>query len=212
MPRPSRLAALAAAIALTLTQPSADALADEQTYVIDAGASTMEVAAYAAGLLSGLAHDHTIAVPDLAGAVRFDASNPRAARVELRIDAAGLRVEDDVDEDDRQEIKQSMDEEVLEVGDHPLIAFTSTGVEVLERRGERLVLEVTGELQLHGRTRAHTLKVEVAPAGGGAIVCSGRTELRQTDYGIEPYSALLGALAVEDVVELTFRITARPQR
>jgi hypothetical protein len=54
-----------------------------------------------------------------------------------------------------------------------------------------------GELTLNGRTRP------VAYSFDGA---EGRAEVKQTDFGIKPYSALFGTLKVADVVEVKARI------
>ena len=40
----------------------------------------------------------------------------------------------------------------------------------------------------------------------------GELTLRQTDFGITPFSALGGALTVEDVVDVRFRLLLKPNR
>ena len=56
---------------------------------------------------------------------------------------------------------------------------------------------LTGSLVLHGVTRP--CRVEVT---GGDDRWSARTSVRQTDFGITPYSQAMGALRVGDVVEV----------
>jgi hypothetical protein len=46
----------------------------------------------------------------------------------------------------------------------------------------------------------------------GTITLTGSFALRQTDLGLKPFSALLGALQVQDQMQLSFRIVARRPR
>jgi hypothetical protein len=47
---------------------------------------------------------------------------------------------------------------------------------------------------------------------GERLIASGETRLAQTSLGLEPFSALLGALTVRDEIELKFRfVAASPQ-
>jgi len=43
----------------------------------------------------------------------------------------------------------------------------------------------------------------------GTITVSGETPLRQSDIGLTPFSALLGALQVQDEMRVRFRLVAR---
>jgi hypothetical protein len=42
------------------------------------------------------------------------------------------------------------------------------------------------------------------------VTVSGETSLRQSDLGLKPFSALLGALQVQDEMRISFRISAHP--
>lgn len=69
----------------------------------------------------------------------------------------------------------------------------------IERTIEEKILKgapiryAAGELTLNGVTR---------PVDHTFDGTEGRAEIRQTDFGLKPYSALLGALKVADVVEV----------
>lgn len=204
---PQGLSRFGLALAVLLS-PVGAARADD--YAIDKTASKMTVFVKKDGYLSGMGHDHTIEVKDLGGRIAFDPASPESGRVELTIDAASLAIVDDVDKDEREEIKGNMDKDVLEVKDHRTIRFVSEKVEVQRRDGDRLELQVKGKLTLHGQTRSTSLWVEVAP-DKGRLVCTGKTTLLQSEYGIEPYSAFLGAVKVQDKVAIEFSISARPR-
>jgi len=115
--------------------------------------------------------------------------------VELDADATSLRVREGtggmqaLDDGDRANIEQTIDDEVLERGS---IAFRSTRVTELADG-----LSVEGELTLRGRG---------APVAFDIAVEDGRltaaATVRQTDFGMKPYSALFGALKVADEVKV----------
>ena len=44
---------------------------------------------------------------------------------------------------------------------------------------------------------------------GDTVVASGELALRQSELGITPYSAMLGALQVQDEMRVKFRLVAR---
>lgn len=71
-------------------------------------------------------------------------------------------------------------------------------------------LSVDGELAIAGRTQPVTVEVKVAQTPTGWLLAA-RTTVRQTDFGVVPYSAMLGALRLQDAVEVSFEATvARP--
>jgi polyisoprenoid-binding protein YceI len=61
---------------------------------------------------------------------------------------------------------------------------------------------VRGDLVLLGTS--HPLAFDVAVAGGGAL--SAVAVVKQTDWGMKPYSALFGALKVVDEVEVEIEV------
>ncbi|HXY80107.1 MAG TPA: YceI family protein [Gaiellaceae bacterium] len=122
---------------------------------------------------------------------------PTQSSLVLDADATSLRVREGtggmqaLDDGDRASIEQTIGDEVLK---GQRIAFRSTAVET---EGDRI--GVQGELTLLGTTRpiAFDLTVDADGTLGGSAV------VRQTDWGITPYSTLFGALKVADEVEVT---------
>lgn len=96
-------------------------------------------------------------------------------------------------DEDKLEIKKTLEDEVLKPGP---IEFSSTRVTPAED-GDRL--EVSGELELNGQT--HPLDLELDLGTEGAV--SGTARLKQSAWEIEPYSGLFGTLKVRDEVEVT---------
>ena len=75
------------------------------------------------------------------------------------------------------------------------IEFGSTAVTPGAGEGR---LRVTGELEIAGTARP--VEVELAIEGGRL---TGEATIAQSEWGIKPYSALLGALKVADRVRVT---------
>jgi polyisoprenoid-binding protein YceI len=125
--------------------------------------------------------------------------DPAATTVELDADGASLRVVEGkggmqaLGDDDRASIVQSIDEDVLK---QQGVSFRSTGARASDDgRG----LHVEGELTIVGTTRPVTFGLELGDDGklvGGCV-------LKQSDWGIKPYSTLFGALKVVDEVEVS---------
>jgi polyisoprenoid-binding protein YceI len=120
----------------------------------------------------------------------------------LTADSRSLRVLEgtgglkSLSEGDKADIKKTIDKEVLKGCE---IAFRSSQVERRPDGG----MSVTGELELGGRTGP--MVFELAARDGRM---SGEATVRQTDFGIKPYSALFGALKVADEVQVVVEAQA----
>ncbi|HST17430.1 MAG TPA: YceI family protein [Gaiellaceae bacterium] len=125
-----------------------------------------------------------------------DGSTPSS--LTLDADAASLRVlqgtggMQPLGDDDKASIEQTIDDEILMKAE---ISFRSTSVEPAADGGG---LHVQGELTLAGETRPLAFDVLVGENGR----LSGKAVVKQTDWGMKPYSALFGALKVADEVEV----------
>ena len=114
---------------------------------------------------------------------------------ELTADARSLRVRSGsggispLGDEEKAGIAQTIDDDVLKGA---AIAFRSSSV---TRTGA--TIQVSGELQLAGTTRP--LAFTLTERGGGVV---GSARIKQTDWGMKPYSALFGTLKVADEVEV----------
>ena len=125
--------------------------------------------------------------------------------MELRADATSLRVQrgtggmQALGEDDKASIHKTIDDEVLRRRD---IVFRSTAVAAAPGG-----LRVEGELTLAGQTRP--IGFDLSVSEGGAL--SATAVVKQTAWGMKPYSALFGTLKVVDEVEVVLDAHLRPQ-
>jgi hypothetical protein len=95
-------------------------------------------------------------------------------------------------EDDKASVVETIEKEVMKGAP---IAFRSTKV---RRDGNGSGLTVEGELELTGK-RAPA-RFELAVDGDGRL--SGAATVKQTDWGIKPYTTLFGTLKVADEVQV----------
>jgi polyisoprenoid-binding protein YceI len=132
------------------------------------------------------------------------AIGPDAARatLELDVDATSLRVIEGtggmqaLGDDDKANIQETVDDEVLK---RQAITFRSTAVQTAADGGG---LSVQGDLTLLGTTRP--LAFDVTAGGGGTLTAV--AVVKQSDWGMKPYSALFGALKVVDEVEVEIEV------
>lgn len=199
---------------ITVTVP-----AGATRYAIDQGASTLEIAVYRGGPLAHLGHNHVISAPHIEGSLW---RHPQLAKSgfalwmavdslvvddsEARTGAqtwAGAGFDTQISEDARRATRRNMlGPAVLDSAGHPWVLLNS--VTLVQRGGQ---LQVTANLTLRGQTRKITFTAAFSEAGD-RLRASGEFSVRQSDFGITPYSVALGALRVEDEVRVRFELTA----
>jgi polyisoprenoid-binding protein YceI len=123
--------------------------------------------------------------------------DPAQSSLVLEADATSLRVREGtggmqaLDDDDKASIQETIDDEILK---RERIEFRST--EVQHADGARMTVQ--GDLEIAGTARPIAFELTIGDDGeliGSAVV-------KQSDWGIKPYSALFGALKVADDVEV----------
>ena len=161
------------------------------------GDGTLAVRTGRTGAAAAAGHNLLIEVTAWEATLRNE--DPAAVSVELHADATSLRVREGnggvqpLDDDGRTSIQATIDDRVLKRQD---ITFHSTRVQTA---GDGRRMTVQGELSLVGQT--HPITFDLALTDGGRL--TGSAVVKQTDWGIKPYSAMLGALKVADDVEVT---------
>ena len=160
------------------------------------------------GALARLGHDHVVASRSLQGVV---APALGRAQFHFRLDemsvdeeslrqAAGLTTTPSADA--IAGTRHNMLVRVLEAERYPWVSIDA------RRTGNKEVFDA--DITLHGVTRTVQLPVRVEQAADGRrLQASGSLLLKQSDFGIVPFAVLGGAMAVQDQMELAFRITAR---
>ncbi|OIN79556.1 YceI family protein [Mycobacterium malmoense] len=89
----------------------------------------------------------------------------------------------------------------LDAGRYPEIRFIADAREEIAKTdgGYRL----TGRLHIRGKSREHVIDLRTEDLGQ-AWRMSAESSVRQTDYGVKPYSLLMGSVRVADEVSVSF--------
>ncbi len=185
------------------------ARAGHPVYDVDAARSVVVMEVRRAGTLANLGHDHVVASHDVHGYVApSEGRADLALRVEaFVVDEPALRAAAGFDtqpsEADIAGTRRNMLTRVLSSDAHPFVlvhvdgARSATGTQVLHPG-----------VTVNGVERAAQATAMVT-AGADDIRVRGETVIRQTDYGIRPFSILGGALEVADAVTIKFDVVAR---
>lgn len=171
---------------------------------LDEDSADCFVFTYKEGLLSAVAHDLKIQVTRF----RIDVDE-RARTVKGRFDAASLRVvcamhngkeaKSTLSAAQKREIDGNIVCDVLAAEKYPEVRYVSTAVD-----GEGDEFRVKGQLSLHGKRK--TMNVTVRKERHRYVATA---QLHQPDFGIRPYSALLGTLKVKPDVEVCIVVPYR---
>ena len=175
-----------------------------KVYGAEPGDSLIVVRVYRGGRLGKLGHDHVVSTRDVRGFIDAD-----QGRGDFYVGVESLTVDDPAQraaagfestpsESDIAGTRSNMLEKVLEADRFPFVVLRVRAVE----QGT-----VQGELTLHGVTRPLRIPARI-DAGAERLEVSGSFAINQTDFGIEPFSVLGGALTVQDRVDLSFTIRA----
>jgi len=181
-----------------------------RTYTIVPSESNFWVFVGKAGLFSALAHDHEIGVKSFSGRVVVPLAGVGSGSLEMEVDAKSLAVLDKKpSEEDKKKIFDSMHNEVLESAKHQKITFKSVSVgEVKQTGNDTYSFIVNGDLTLRGVTKRIAVPV-AATITPQQLRATGKYTLKQTDYGIKPYSAAGGTIKVKNEVVVNFNIVAK---
>jgi polyisoprenoid-binding protein YceI len=200
--------AAAQAPAAPPTSPPTAPAPGPRTFVIDAKQSVLAVQVFKDGAAAALAHNHVVSATTMSGRIVVDPANPSAARIDVTLPTAALINDDpklrkrfgvtgDVPEGDRKMILEHMqDAGQLDIAHFPTMQFSSTST---TGTGNKLVLN--GKLTIHGVTRDISLPVDVTFTDT-SVRGTGSVKLKTSDFGIEPYSAFLGAVKNKDGIVL----------
>lgn len=223
--RPRRHSAL-----LVLLAALASPLAAER-FAVDPMRSVVAVLTHKAGFAGGFAHNHLITVPVPMAEFAFDPAAPEATRWQGRLAVERLEFDPPaarttwqgrlralgalagdlgpVDEDERRKIRNAgLDAGQLDAARFPELAAEVLGV---ERRpgaaGSPFLWAVKFRLTLHGRTVERDLPATWR-LDGEALGVEILGEFRFSEFGIEPYSAFLGAVRNQDRFHLYVALAA----
>lgn len=161
------------------------------TYKLGPDNASLHVETGRSGAAAKAGHDLTIDVTQWEATLEVGDSSSLA----LSADPTSLRVREGqggmqaLKDDDKEDIHKTIDKDVLKKKD---ITFQSSSCEAA---GDGL--KVSGDLDMGGKSNPVTF--ELSESDG---TLTGTAPINQSDWGIKPYSALFGALKVNDEVKV----------
>ncbi len=182
-------------------------------YEVDGAKSRLVARVYRAGPMAEAGHNHTVAAGTVTGCALVNDAGVTWMAVTIPVD--GLEVDNEADRrragedfkapptpnDIASTRKNMLGDDVLAATDHPRIRFTGTLTAG--------AAAVDGTLTLRGRTAPVSLPVQVERRDG-EVQAAGTGSIRQTAFGITPFSVFMGALRVADEVNLDYRLVFKP--
>lgn len=211
------LAALAGATLLAGHTLQAQDAASGGSFQIDSRASNLRIIVYRKGLLSMFSHDHVLVAEGIAGLIRFQGEDLAEFSFQLSVPVESLVVDPQAareeegfsegpDEDDRAAIRETLlDEPYLDGANYPRVVVTADRI-----TGELPLLHISMNIRIKQTERKIVVPTHVT-VENDTLRASGEISFLQSDFAVEPFSSLLGTLAVEDEVLVRFDIVARRQ-
>ncbi|MGA7981755.1 MAG: YceI family protein [Chromatiaceae bacterium] len=191
----------------------AAATSGRTVYRIESQDSLATVNAYRGGSLANLGHDHVISSRRVQGYVLASdvASEARAdiyvSLADLKIDEPPLRqaagLEGQLKPPEIAATRRHMLEDVLQAARYP---FLEVHAGWASDAPPHTVLQA--RISLHGVTRSYRVPVSYS-RDAETVTVTGQLRIRQTEFGMTPYSVLGGSLKVKDELGLRFSLEAK---
>jgi hypothetical protein len=166
------------------------------TYELGPQNASLRIKTKRGGAAAKAGHDLLIEVNSWHGTLKVG-DDPGRGSLVLSADSGSMEVIEGtggimpLTDEDKVEIKRTLEDEVLHPGP---VEFESTRVTPSDDGR----IEIRGELSMNGNVHPLDFELELWPDGA----VSARATVKQSDWGIEPYSGLFGTLKVKDEVDV----------
>src|SRR3569832_2464538 len=205
--------------ATTKIAPAAPAQRHEgRPYDVATGESLLTILAFRAGTLAKFGHNHVIASHDISGTfyvpddIEHSTFELHIPVGQLAVDESDLRAKEgpdfpkEVPESAKEGTRRNMlSEALLNGAQYDENTQTSQHIRTNTPRGSQVLADV--QITIRGQT--HTVSVPVTYSqSGDRLTADGDLPLKQTDHSLTPFTAALGALAVQDEMRVRFHFVA----
>lgn len=170
-------------------------------WTLDASDGELLIRTGVSGRAARMGHRLTIAMKSWQATVGWAGAEPVSAQLAVEVDSFEvLRGEGGVKglSGPEKALVKSNALKSLNAGRYPEIRFTADTIDKTDE-GYRL----TGKLHIRGKSRKHVIDLRTEDLSG-AWQMSAESSVRQTEYGVKPYSLLMGSVRVADEVSVSF--------
>lgn len=213
-------ASLAAALTLLIQAPltaAAPPSSEPASYELVPASSHLfvTIAPDEGRLFSRFSHHHVVRATEWTGTVLLDPAAPEACQVRVRVAVSGLEADEpelrrklgfgELGERDRRQVMEEMrGEGQLFAERYPEITFESDRC----ASGPSGEVRVAGALRIRGKSKRVEIPLRVA-LEEQRLKAEGELVVQHRDFGFEPYSAALGAIANGEDLHFHLRIIGR---
>ena len=189
-----------------------------KVFTLDPRKSVIRIYVFRGGRAARLGHNHVLSAPQFTGFFYLPAAGTANARFDLEFRLDQLEIDNPAyrsvlgnafasaltAEDIDGVRKHMLGNDNLQADRFPFVRIHS-----MQIVGESPKFAVKVQIEMHGQKREMwiPLSVEGLP---DSVAVTGALVLRQTDFGVQPYSALGGFLAVQDEVVIEFKLLGVP--
>lgn len=145
-------------------------------------------------------HDWTSEVTDIKGSASLNVSEGKLTDISalsLKIRAKGI-------ESTKGRIMDNKTYNALEADDHPYITFQLASAKITPK-DNKVQVTATGPLTIAGNTKT-VLITAMGTYKGNTIHFSGSKDLKMTDFGVDPPTAMLGTIKTGDDITIDFSL------
>jgi YceI-like domain len=190
-------------------------------YAVVAGESLLSIRVYKAGTLAAAGHNHLIASHELEGTF-YIPPQPLQASFEVQFPVDSLTVDEgalraalhsadfppDVPASAREGTRRNMlSAALLDGANHPRILLRAVA---LQEQTPPLPGAALAHVAVSVRDSEHQIALPVRwQLSHGTLIADADTTLTQSELGLKPFSALLGALQVQDEMQVSLHLVAR---
>ena len=179
-----------------------------KNYSMIAAQSQLTLTLIQEGVLRKIHPTHHVGVKSFSGRIQLPADESKAS-AELDAEAKSFaNIDKNMSDFERSGFHKVLHEEVLASKQHPTIKFRSVSITNVQKSGDNRSFTLNGDLTLRGVTRRVAFPVKVT-INGNQLRATGEENIKQTDFGITPYSGGLGTIKIGDQLKVSFVIVAQ---
>jgi len=180
-----------------------------RVYTIDLSQSRVIATLTQEGFISRRYPTHRVEVKNFGGKIEVSQRDETQIAVEVEAEAKSLtNVDEGMTEFERREFHNVLNNLVLESDNFPKIKFVSASVSDARKSGDTRTFTLNGDLTMRDATKRVSFPVAVTIAKD-RLRATGEAALKQSDFGIKPYSGKLGLIKIGDDVKIEFEIVAK---
>lgn len=178
-------------------------------YTIDLSQSRVTATLTQEGFIARRYPTHRVEVKNFSGKIEVSERDETRIAVEVEAETKSLtNADESMTEFERREFHNVLNNSVLESEKFPKIKFVSVSVSDARKSGETRSFTLNGDLTMRDVTKRVSFPVTVT-ISKDQLRATGDAELKQTDFGIKPYSGKLGMIRIGDEVKINFAIVAK---